>query len=359
MTEITPKVFASSKVSIHHNRINAFLRGERIYPVTMEIDLTQQCTRNCPGCPYSYARQNELILQLPFLEKLFSILGPHTKGIVLTGGEPTYAPHFPEIVALAKSKGFQEIAVISNGSRLHLPEIQDALLAHVNSIRVSMYDWHKRDSKPFLEILEKIKFLRNRAKKEGSRLEIAAAMLTNKEWNERIKPVGLQVLNSGVDWLYFHPYCINWDTEYPAQADQAGSLEAIDELKKSAPPGSNIQVPYERYSKEPLFFKELYGSHFLIQVGADGINYAGPECKYIKEYALLDLNKHLDEDFLWKEQRLKRLKEINSDNFKVIKTKHRPVMFSAYLEKIIQAHKSGNLIKVHKNEESFLYPGII
>ena len=322
MSNNNPVIFASSKVSTYQERVNAYLNGERIYPITLELDLTQRCTRDCHACPYRLSRAPGLTLQLPFLNKLFNILGAHTPGLVLSGGEATFAPHFPETVKLAKEKGFKEIAVISNGTRLHLPAVQDALLEYVTSLRISMYDWQESDSISFKAILKKIDFLRNRAIKEGSKLEIGAAMLTRSEWATRIKPVGLQVLQAGVNWLYFHPFCLDWDKDNPTQADQTGVLEAISELQAEAPSKSFIQVPFERYSKKPLFFNKLHGAHFLIHIGADGINYAGPECKYHKEYALLDLNTSFTEDFIWHHDRIDRINRINklsTTSFSVMK----------------------------------------
>jgi len=222
-----------------------------------------------------------------------------------------------------------------------------------------MYDWQNGDSETFLKMLKNIGLLRDRVEKEGSRLDIGAAMLTRKEWNNRIKPAGLKVLNSGVDWLYFHPYCVDWETDRPVQADQSGVLEAIEDLRKVAPKGSNIQVPYERYSKDPLSFKRLHGAHFLIQVGADGINYAGPECKYREDYALLDLNDHMEENFLWHPQRIERLEKMNSNNYKVIGTKHRPPIFSDYIERLIQSKGVGDPMMTPLERDSFLYPEII
>ena len=120
------KIFSPSKVDSEKHKIEAYLRGERIFPTTIEIDLTHHCTRHCPGCPYTVARSMGLTLQIPFLDRLFSILGPHTPGIVLSGGESTIVPHFPETVKLARKKGFKEVAVISNGANIHKPEVQDA-----------------------------------------------------------------------------------------------------------------------------------------------------------------------------------------------------------------------------------------
>jgi hypothetical protein len=353
------KVFASSKVNNHPERVEAYLRGERIHPVTMEVDLTQRCTRACPECPYSAPRRAGLTLQLPFLKRLFSVLCPHTPGLLLSGGEATSVAHFPETVALARTSGFREIAVITNGTRMHVPRVQEALLEHVTSVRVSLYDWQEGDSDSFLEILKRIEHLRNRVEREGSHLEIAAAMLTRTQMVPRLESVALQALRAGVHWLYFHPYCTDWEKERPRQADQTGVLQAIEALRASAPDASKIQTPYERYSSEPLFFSKLHGAHFLIQVGADGVNYAGPECKYREAYALLDLNEYLKDDFLWHPQRIGRLNAMNSDTYLPIGTKHRPPMFSHYIEQTIRQRAGGGGEKPPADTEGFLYPEII
>ena len=354
------KVFAPSKVAGEKQKIEAYLNGEHIFPTTVELDLTQLCTRSCSGCPYSVSREQGLTLQLPFLDRIFSILCPHTPGIVLSGGESTIVPHFPKTVALARQKGFKEIAIISNGGNTHKSKVQDALLEHVTSIRFSLYDWQENDAEYFVKSLKKIEGLRNRIEKEGSKLEIGASMLTRKDLNHRYESVGLQALNAGVHWLYFHPYCIDWESKHPVQADQTGVLEAIEKLKEIATSNANIQVPVDRYSEKPLYFEKLHGAHFLIQIGADGINYAGPECKYDKNSELLNLNEYLEDDFLWHPQRLKRLDELNSDNYNFIGTKHRPPMFSDYIQKLIQLRNSNNEEEqLNDPAHCFSYPCIL
>jgi len=354
------KVFSPSKVNIDHAKVEAYLHGEKIYPTTIELDLTQKCTRSCPGCPYSASRKAGLTLQLPFLDRLFSVLGKQTAGIVLSGGESTIVPHFPETVALAKKRGIREIAVISNGANIHVPEVQEALLEHVTCIRISLYDWQEYDSESFLMTLKKIEGLRNRIEKEGSSLEIGASILTRTEVNHRYESVGLHALNAGIDWLYFHPYCVDWDKKRPMQADQSGVLDSIEKLREAAPETANIQVPLERYSERPLYFKKLHGAFFLIQVGADGINYAGPENKYESDSELLNLNDYLEEDFLWHPQRLKRLDAINSDNYRFIGTRHRPPMFSDYIERLIQTSENPVAATTLAHpEDGFYYPNII
>jgi hypothetical protein len=354
------KIFAPAKVSGEQQKIAAYLRGEQIYPTTIELDLTQRCTRSCSGCPYTVSRHLGLTLQLPFLDRLFSILGLNTPGVVFSGGEASIVPHFPETVALAREKGFKEIAVISNGGHSHHPNVQDALLEHVTSIRFSLYDWQESEQPYFIDTLKKIAGLRKRIEIEGSKLEIGASILTRRDLNHRYESVGLQALNSGIHWLYFHPYCIDWQSKHPVQADQTGVLAAIEKLKEIAPQDANIQVPVERYSPEPLYFEKLHGAHFLIQVGADGVNYAGPECKYDKNSELLNLNEYLEDDFLWHPRRLKKLNELNSDNYNFIGTKHRPPMFSDYIQKLLHQQNQDHKKAFPKESvERFSYPCIL
>jgi hypothetical protein len=352
-------VFTPAKVDYEHEKIEQYLAGRPIYPSTIELDLTQLCSRACPGCPYGATRTPGLTLQLPFLDRLFSILGPHTPGIVFSGGEPTIVPHFPETVRLARQKGFKEIAVISNGANIDKPHIQDALMQDVTVIRISQYEWQTGETAHFRQTLGKIETLRSRIEQTGSKLEIGASMLTRTEVNHRYRPVGRQVLDAGVHWLYFHPYCIDWDKLRPCQADQTGVLEALRQFRQSDD-HANIQIPYARYAPEPLSFTRLHGAHFLIQVGADGVNYAGPECKYEPDFALVDLNGQMREDFLWDPRRIAKLDQITSDNYRYIATKHRPPMFSDYVQRIIDQRQG--VVRAEpaaQRSVEFAYPNII
>ena len=148
-------------------------------------------------------------------------------------------------------------------------------MEYATAIRISMYDWQETETESFYQVLKKIEAFRNRIEQSGSKLEIGASMLTRTALNHRYESVGLKALDSGIHWLYFHPYCVDWDKQYPKADDQTGVINAIERFQSNAPKDANIQVPYERYSDRPLYFEKLHGSHFLIQVGADGVNYAG------------------------------------------------------------------------------------
>ena len=133
-------------------------------------------------------------------------------------------------------------------------------------------------------------------------------------------------------------------------------LSIFDKLGQKVGKKDTIQFPQARYEISQLQFSRLHGAHFLLQVGADGIVYAGPECKYDKDYALLDLKENLDDDFLDKSERRSKINAINSSNYKYIATRHRPPMFSDYLE---QTKPDPSISRPEKSSEQFLHPSLI
>ncbi|MEM5768712.1 MAG: hypothetical protein AAGU32_10575, partial [Bacillota bacterium] len=74
MNKNQSKIFTPSKVGSEQQKIEAYLNGEKFFPTTMELDLTQLCSRSCSGCPYGASRKPGLTLQLPFLDRLFGVL---------------------------------------------------------------------------------------------------------------------------------------------------------------------------------------------------------------------------------------------------------------------------------------------
>lgn len=89
------------------------------------IDITERCNQHCPYC---FARAEldgehagEPILQE--LEKKLDLLlevGEEERpfNIQLSGGEPTVREDLPEIISMAKEKGFEYVQINSNGRRL-------------------------------------------------------------------------------------------------------------------------------------------------------------------------------------------------------------------------------------------------
>jgi uncharacterized radical SAM superfamily Fe-S cluster-containing enzyme len=85
-----------------------------------EIEVTMRCNMRCPVCfmaAADIAPDPSLASMGEFLDTVVRECGTDT-GLQLTGGEPTVRDDLPEIVAMARDRGFWGIEVNTNGLRI-------------------------------------------------------------------------------------------------------------------------------------------------------------------------------------------------------------------------------------------------
>jgi MoaA/NifB/PqqE/SkfB family radical SAM enzyme len=353
-----PEIASALKIAGHTKRLDAFLRGESIFPVTLELDITTHCTRKCAKCPMirsSFQRH----LDLEFVENLFSRLEGQTGGLLVAGGEPTLSPVFPEILAAARKHGFQEVAIVTNGSLLHNHQVVDALISHSTVVRISMYTWGEDKCGGVGLTLRQVESLRTKVEKHGSRLDIGVSVLT---WKDRAKDIANicdAVRSAGAHWVYFHPMCDGWEKGAPASVGQEGVLKAIRRYRQASQDGFKVFVSRLRYEATKLQFSGYHAAHFLCVVGADGKNYLGAEVKYQPQYIIANLSEKWRRDFLWHPDRQKRIERVGSNTYSALSSRHRGALYSDLIERLKQSKdplQSGSL-PLPKN--GFGYPYVL
>lgn len=140
------------KFFLHPEKVKSLLTEkdlDKLYPVSVEMTLTNQCNLNCIYCSDNDLRKRQgkkQALSYEVIERLFSDLAEGgTKGIVLEGGgEPTLYPEFDRVIKLAKQKGLG-IGLITNGTVSLKPE----LVKEFEWIRVSL---DASTSKEYMEL---------------------------------------------------------------------------------------------------------------------------------------------------------------------------------------------------------------
>ncbi len=128
-----PDIASTFKITGHKEKLESYLHNEPIFPVTLELDLTSVCNRKCPDCA-STTNLPSYSLETKFVERLFSLLEGQTRGLLLTGGEPTMAPNFPEILRIARRYGFIDVVVVTNGNFLNEERIAYALMMDASAV---------------------------------------------------------------------------------------------------------------------------------------------------------------------------------------------------------------------------------
>jgi len=347
------EIASSYKVTYPREKLEAYLRNELIMPATLELDITTNCTKKCELCPSTRSPRSST-LDLGFIENLFAALKGETKGLLLSGGEPTLAPTFPEVLRLGQTHGFSEIAIVTNGNLLDEEKVSDALCRYASAVRVSIYNWTTQNRGEIVSTFERIKRLRSRIDREGSGLQIGVSALTSKENADAIPSIIREVASTGAHWIYFHPLCSRWETGAPERVDQSGVLEKIEQYKRD-----NSDFPVftyaDRYVKRSIGFSSYHGAHFLLVIGADGKNYLGAEVKYHPQYVVADLN-NWDDDFLWRQERLRRIHSVSSRTYSGMGSRHRGVMYSHIIQNLIDQNER-SLQK--SSTERYVFPHIL
>lgn len=364
MTEIDhtqnghPEVASQYKILYHRDRVLAYLSGKSIFPLTLELDLTTKCTRTCDDCPSTRAK-NYCVLKEGFIDKLLGCLAGQTRGLLLTGGEPTLAPLFCRILKLARQRGFTEIAVVTNGARLDRPDIIDALLAHASTIRLSMYDWDDKSCGGIRNMLGRVEALRTQIDKNGSPLCIGVSALTSTKRVGILGDLTKSVRDAGAHWIYFHPLCNNWASGKPLPVEQNRVETHIHRIRKKEGSGFGIFYLQERYSNLPLGFSRYHAAHFLLVIGADGKNYLGPEVKYQPDHVIAEPGLHWNENFLWDKSRLSRVDSVSNQTYPALRSRHRGVLYNHLLERLCMKSVDDPSELEATSKKIFLWPHIL
>lgn len=350
------EVASGFKIAAHRDRLLAYLRGEAIFPVCLELDLTSRCSRTCLDCPSTRAREHWELSE-EFVEHLFTALGGRVPGLLLTGGEPTISPLFVRTLASARGHGFRDIAVVTNGSHLDQDDVRAALLDHVSAIRVSLYDWEKTLYSGAGSMFRRLEELRRLIDGRHSPLRIGVSALTSKKRLGRLRPLVEAAVASGVHWLYFHPRCRHWNEGRPQPEDQSGVIDEIGRLREDFADRIEIDVSVQRYQDFPLSFSGYHAAHFMMVVGADRRNYLAAEVKYHPDYSIADLGSNLSEGFLWDPARLERIAAQSSGNYRAISSRHRGVLYNDFIERLKRREPEAE--RILSAAPVFRYPHIL
>lgn len=128
----------SKKIFCHPQHVADIKAGKRVYPITVELDLTSRCNHKCTFCytPDKDKRSADTLDVNVVKGLLEELAGLGVKGISYTGGgEPTLHPDFANIIAFGKMLGFDQ-GLMTNGSILD--KYINNILNNMQWIRISI-----------------------------------------------------------------------------------------------------------------------------------------------------------------------------------------------------------------------------
>ena len=127
-----------SKIHHHMEALARWKRGEKIYPLLVEISPTNGCNHACLFCAYDYIHRDNTFLNADRLIEIYAELRAlGTKSLFYSGeGEPLLHKRIGDIMKAAAELGFDQ-ALNTNATALK-GKLMERILPHMTFVRVSL-----------------------------------------------------------------------------------------------------------------------------------------------------------------------------------------------------------------------------
>ena len=273
-------ILDGTKIDWHRERIEAWDRGERIAPITIDMALTRACNYSCGFC-YATLQENKrkTITRDIMTRFLDDCAEMGVKGISLVSdGESTLSPAFVHTVQYGHSKGLS-MAVGTNASMLNEQKLREVLPA-LTYLRVNFSGGEKErytqimgPGSKFDKVCENIRTMMRIKKEMDLKTTIGIQMVLMPQDADQIMPLAKIGKELGVDYAIIK-HCS--DSEDGALGVDYSKYEALhEELKKAEGESSGPYKVYIKWSKIKAngrrSYQRCYGPPFLIQLSGSGL----------------------------------------------------------------------------------------
>ena len=275
-------ILDGSKVLYHKDRIEAYLRGERIAPITIDCALTTKCTYRCVYC---YGKM-QLINQFPSIERetvmgfLDDAAEIGVKAIsFVSDGESTCNPCYADAIVHGKENGL-DMALGTNGFMLTRESI-DQILPCLTYLRFNIsagekdryMEIHGVTSEVYERTIGNIKAAVEVKHRKNLPVTIGLQMVLMPEFEDQIIPLTKLGKELGVDYLVIK-HCSD-DEDHTLGVDYNAYDKMIETMKEAETYSTDDYQVSVKWSKIQSHghkcYKLCYGAPFIIQMSGSGL----------------------------------------------------------------------------------------
>ncbi len=269
------------KLAWHHDRVQAWLNGERIAPITVDCALTRKCTYRCTYCYGQLQANDELNMTRDVIYRFLddaAEIGVKAVSFV-SDGESTCSPHLQEAVLRGHANGLS-MAIGTNGYLLddgRLEEILPALTYlrfNISAGEPRRYaEIHGCAEKCFHKVVDTVKKTVALKKARGLAVTLGLQMVLMPEFRDQILPLARLGRELGVDYLVIK-HCSD-DESHSLGVDYAKYEQLVDELKQAEALSTETYAVRAKWSKilsgGLRCYSRCYGPPFIIQFSGSGL----------------------------------------------------------------------------------------
>ncbi len=284
METISPEselVLDGTKIAWHQERVEAWERGERIAPVTIDMALTRACNYGCHFC-YAMLQENDRsVISQPiiydFLEDCAEI---GVKGISLVSdGESTISPVFVDTVTRGSELGLS-MATGTNGFVLTRRRLEE-VLPHLTYLRINISAGEKEryaeimgvKEKWFDRVCQNIADMVEIKRRDNLKVTIGLQMVLMPEYSDQVLPLARLGKKLRPDYLIIK-HCSD-DEDGTLGVDYSGYEKLYDTLRQAENMSDDEYKVVVKWSKIAAkggrSYQRCYGAPFMLQMSGSGL----------------------------------------------------------------------------------------
>lgn len=270
----------SHKLIYHPERVARWQRGENIYPIELEIGLTNSCNHRCIFCAVDYTGYKPTMMDGELLKKrITEFAGKGVKSIIYAGeGEPLLNRNAVDIINHTKRNGID--AAMSTNGVLLTPEASRDCLKSLTWIRFSTaaitdetYEKIHQCRKGDLQIVLKNMQEAVRVKRDGNlTTTIGVQLLLLPENKNEVVKMAKELKRIGVDYFTVKPFSQHPQSGNILQVDYQEMMDVEKELKELE--SDDYKIYFRAHSMEKLVCKRDYDQclalPFMVYIDAKG-----------------------------------------------------------------------------------------
>ena len=274
-------ILDGTKIAWHQDRIEAWERGEKIAPITIDMALTRACNFGCHYC-YAMLQENDrsVINQEIIYDFLDDCAEIGVKGISLVSdGESTISPVFVDTVIRGSECGLS-MATGTNGFVLTRRRLEE-VLPHLTYLRINISAGERAryaqimgvKERWFDRVCQNIRDMVEIKRRDNLDVTIGLQMVLMPEYADQILPLAKLGKELRPDYLVIK-HCSD-DEDGTLGVDYEGYDRLFDTLREAEALSDDEYQVVVKWSKIEAkgtrSYQRCYGSPFMLQLSGSGL----------------------------------------------------------------------------------------
>jgi len=283
---------ADEKILRYTDKLDYFYNGHKTL-IIAELDLTNKCNNNCPGC--CGVNENRAELDKSQIDRIIDSLAKiECEGVILSGGgEPLINPYFTYTVEQLRLRGIK-VGVNSNGLALDNEKI-DVILKYCEYFRISldaaspeMYKkTHGMPEKSFNKVIENCISFAKQKKETCNTMSFGIGFLTREDTIGEMEDFVVLCKKTGADFAQFRPFTGDFTDISEKYLILKNRYETEDFFVQAS-----LQKYREMGKEQIRSYTKCHGMFFSTVITADAKVYACLHYRQNPDYFLGDLNQN-------------------------------------------------------------------